>query len=908
MEQTARQVEPQVRLPGGTVTLLFTDIEQSTRLLIERGERYAEALATHHQRLREASARYGGIEVGTWGDAFFLVFTGASEAVAAARDAQQALAHGPIRVRMGIHTGEPQLTDEGYVGIDVHRAARICSVTHGGQVVLSARTHSLLDPSVLVTDLGLHRLKDLGEPEKLFQLGDGRYPPLRSLHTTNLPAPPSPLVGRVNELEKVLSLLRTDARVVTLTGAGGAGKTRLAVEAAAGLVDDFRDGVFWVPLAALRDPELVLPTMEEILGAKVPLAEYVDQKSMLLLLDNLEQVIDVGTALAEVLAQCPNLRLLTTSRIPLRIRAEREYRLPPMREDDSVALFCACAVDVAPGAIVSEICRRLDGVPLAIELAAARTRDFPLEELLQRLERPLRVLTEGARDAPDRQLTMHATIAWSYDLLSPEEQGLFRRLAVFAGGFTLEAAEEVSGAHLDELNLLADKSLVRRTTDRYWMLEPVREYALERLEEARESEALGRKHAEWSLALAEEIEQGLTGLEQKALMERVDVEHENIRLSLAWAIAGNHDPDMGLRLASAIRPYWEVRMYQTEGQRWLERALAQAAEASPTARVKALIGAGILAERDPAAARPFLQEALTIARRSGDRRLVASALHRMGRLEALLDNGEEARSLLEECLRIARELGDRESTWESLNNLAAVASTRGRFPEARALTEDALVCAQELGDMRRIARSRSSFGYIAYAEGDLEAARSLHSETLAIARELGDRWREAVALEFLGCVAYAQGDVAAAGDLQTQALIIHRASEDTFGTARSLMWLGAIALDRGDVPGARVVLEESLAVQRNLGDPIQAGDVLGTWAALIASEGHPERAARLLSAVEATREAVGYVRPVPEQVIWERRLAAVRDAIDDELLAAAFEDGRQMSQDEALDYAMRDEP
>src|SRR5215211_1822154 len=431
-------------LPTGTVTFLFSDIEGSTKLLEELGEGYADALERHRRVLREAFGHHAGVEVDTQGDAFFAAFERASDALAAAEEAQRDL---ELPVRIGIHTGEPQLTDGGgYVGIDVHRAARICAAAHGRQVVLSERAASLLDGHGDLTDLGLHRLKDLGEPVKLLQLGEKEFPPLRSLNATNLPAQPGPLVGRERELSELRGLVRDGSRLVTLTGAGGSGKTRLGLQAAAEAVDDFSDGVFWTPIAAVTDPQLVLPTVAQALGAKVPLAEYVDEKRMLVLLDNLEQVLEAAPALSELLERCPNLHLLCTSRALLRIAGEREYPVEPLPEEDAVALFRERAATAEPIEAVHEICRRLDGLPLAVELAAARTRLLPPSELLERLERALPILTGGRRDAPERQRTLRATIEWSYDLLGDEEQQLFRRLAVFAGSFTVEAAEAVCHA------------------------------------------------------------------------------------------------------------------------------------------------------------------------------------------------------------------------------------------------------------------------------------------------------------------------------------------------------------------------------------------------------------------------------------------------------------------------------
>jgi predicted ATPase len=479
-------------LPSGTVTFLFTDVEGSTKLLHELGaEGYSEALAEHRRILREAFSVHGGVEVDTQGDAFFVAFATAPTALKAAAEARTRLTGGPIRVRMGIHTGTPHVAEEGYVGVDVHRAARIAAAGHGGQVLVSASTAALLDADGL-RDLGEHRLKDLSAPERIYQLGADDFPPLKSLHQTNLPIPTTPFLGRERELGEVLGLLSQEAvRLLTLTGAGGSGKTRLGLQAVAALAERYPQGVWWVPLATLRDPALVLASAGQALGAKNGLAEHIGDKTLLLLFDNFEHLVEAAPELAGLLASCPNLDLLVTSREPLRVSGEQEYAVAPLVHEEGVRFFLARARAVRPefGAdeAVSEICRRLDDLPLALELAAARVKALSSAQILERLEQRLPLLTGGARDLPERQRTLRATIEWSYELLSPEEQRLFALLAVFRGGCTLEAAEDVAGADLDTLQSLVDKSLLRHSEERYWMLETIREYAAERLEASAEA-------------------------------------------------------------------------------------------------------------------------------------------------------------------------------------------------------------------------------------------------------------------------------------------------------------------------------------------------------------------------------------------------------------------------------------
>jgi predicted ATPase len=817
-------------LPRGTVTFLFTDIEGSTRLLSEQGERYVEALAEHRRKLREAFAHRGGVEVDTQGDAFFYAFGDAKEGIAAAQEAQAALADGPIRVRIGVHTGEPHVTDEGYVGMDVHRAARICSTAHGGQVVLSERTRSFLG-DVSVTDLGLHRLKDLGRAEKLFQLGDGTFPPLRSLNASNLPAQPSPLVGRARELEEVIALVRDGSRLLTLIGPGGTGKTRLALHAAAELVDDFKDGVFWIPLAAVRDPDLVVRAVEQTLGATVPLDLHVDEKRMLLLLDNLEQVVEAAAALSDVLARCPNLHLLVTSRVLLRARGERAYAVPPLPTDDAVELFRARAADAEPEGVVAEICRHLDGLPLAIELAAARTRVLPPEKLLQRLEQRLPLLTGGARDAPERQRTLQATIEWSYDLLSPEEQSLFARLGIFVGGFTLEAAEEVCEADLDELESLVENSLVGRTGERYSMLETIREYALDRLQAGGEEEKIGGVCAWYFLSVAEHSEPELRGREHTQPLERLDAEHDNVRAALAWFRSREDAREGGLRLASALLLFWILRGYLTEGRGAVASQLA---------------GAG----------------------RRGSDRALAKALTAGGLLAVFDGDLESAESLCRESLPLSRLTGEHWHTAISLNVLGTAARFAGRHAEAR----------------------------------------DFYQQALALARERRYAWPAALAHCNLGIQAFQLEDYRSAGEMLREGLALARESGDEFFTANALTLLGRVAQEEGEYGDARALHGESLGHFQALANQWGIAVALDGIAALAAAEGDSLRAGRVYGAAEAVREAAHAILWPAIRLHHDRNVAAARAAASERAFAAAWAEGRAMTQEDAVSYALRAEP
>ncbi|HKY13251.1 MAG TPA: adenylate/guanylate cyclase domain-containing protein, partial [Gaiellaceae bacterium] len=619
-------------LPTGTVTFLFTDIEGSTRLLDELGEGYAEVLAEHHRVVRKAIEEHGGVEVDTQGDAFFVSFARASDAVAAASSAQEALADTGLRVRMGIHTGEPLLADTGYIGMDVHRAARVMSAGHGGQVVLSQTTRDLLDEAFELQDLGEHRLKDLSAPQHLFQLGSGEFPALKTLHQTNLPVQPTPLVGRDSELAEAGALLRGN-RLITLVGPGGSGKTRLALQLAAESVEDFEGGVFWVPLQAITDPRLVESTIAQSVGASDGVAEFFRGRTALLLLDNLEQVLEAAPDLAKLLRETSGVKLLATSREPLNLAGEQRFPVDPLPDDDAITLFLERARAIDPGfsagPAVGEICRRLDGLPLALELAAARVSVLSAENLASRLERALPLLTGGARDVPERQRTLRATIEWSYELLTEDEQRAFRSLAVFAGSFDLGAVSPVGGVDLDVLQSLTDKSLVRRWgSGRFGMLETIHEFAAERLSEAGEDGEVGRRHAEHFLAVAQSAKLAADD-DGPGAPETARLELANLRGALQWAV-DNRENELGVLLAIALARFW-VSEAPFEGDQWFEALLADPRNLDRGLRADALRDHGgvvyILGQFDRGMA--LYEESLALYRSLGDELGVAHMLHRL---------------------------------------------------------------------------------------------------------------------------------------------------------------------------------------------------------------------------------------------------------------------------------------
>jgi predicted ATPase len=755
-------------LPSGTVTLLFTDVEGSTRLLGELGPRaYASVLAEHRRLLREAFAPHGGVEVDTQGDAFFYAFATAAAALEAAGEAQQALAAGPVRVRIGVHTGSPHVAAEGYVGPDVHRAARIAACGHGGQVLVSAAT-AALTAGYDLRDLGEHRLKDLSAPERIYQLGAGAFRPLATLNQTNLPIPATAFVGRANELREIGALLaREDVRLVTLTGPGGAGKTRLALQAAGLASDAYPHGVWWVPLAALRDPELVLPSAAQALGANDALVDHIGDRRLLVLFDNFEQVVEAASALAELLASCRRLDLLVTSREPLHLAAEQEYAVPPFTHEDGIAFFAARARAAKPdfeaNGVVSEICRRLDDLPLALELAAARVKALSPNQILDRLQQRLPLLTGGARDLPERQRTLRATIDWSYELLTEKERRCFRRIAVFVGGCTLDAAERVTGADLDTMQSLVGKSLLRHSEERYWMLESIREYAAELLEQSGEADDLRKSHADHFSELVESAGLSLEpeGGQQYALVRR---ELDNVRAALDWAAEAA--PEFALRLAAALDGFWAVTD-PSEGMRRLDVLLEKAPGAPLELRARAFRAYGSSANPagDDELAERCYEQSLEAYRELGDARGIAVLLHRLGTSAFYRGDNERAGRLAAESLALSREIGYGVVESQALGLAGEVEYAHGNRVAGAELIERSADLAGEVGFpwwrsrmLRKLVDCLLELGRTADAE---EAGR----ESLRLMHGIGDRQMMIFALARLARIAAETGRVEEAGRL-----------------------------------------------------------------------------------------------------------------------------------------------
>lgn len=882
------------KLPSGTVTFLFTDIEGSTEWWEQHPEWMAHAFARQEAILREAAAEHGGYVYKMIGDAFQIAFDTAPEALRAAIDAQRTLhaepwgEFGPLRVRMALHTGVTEERDDDYVGPVLNRLGRLLSVSQGGQILLGHATYELvrdfLSDGIKLHDLGNHRLKDLIRPEHIYQ---ATAPDLASDFTTiktldtfphNLPLQLTSFVGREKEILQVKRLLLGD-RFVTLTGPGGTGKTRLALHIAAELLELFPDGVWLVELASLSDSTLVPQTVAAGLGIRdssgrpviTLLTDYLRNKELLLILDNCEHLLSACAQLVTTLLQaCPHLCILATSREALDIPGEVPFRVPSLSIPDArqlpplplltqyeaMQLFVERAEIIQPGfaltdsnaPAIAQICQRLDGIPLAIELAVARVKVMPVEQVTARLDNRFRLLTGGSRTALPRHQTLRALIDWSYDLLSEAERTLFRRLSVFAGGWTLEAAEAICAGEglehyevMDLLTQLVNKSLVIADSEteaqaRYRLLETIRQYARERLLEAGGGEEVRDRHLDYYLKFAERSEPELRGPEQVVWLDRLEKEVDNIRAALEWSL--DVDVEAGLRMASALLWFWHIRSGKSEGIDWLERALsaevkerddALLSPARAMIRGKALnaVGSLMIMHGNAERARELSEESLRLHQELGPsgRQGAAHALWNLAQGTSYHEDLEQAETLAEKSLALFREVGDKFWVAQCLDHLGSYALIRGDFIQAKQILEEDLALRREIGDKDGVAWAHSLLGNVALWKGDYEQAWALYMESQNTFREIGNKWAVSMALSGMGGVMLAQGKFERAAKLYEEALAYGRDMGDQNTIAGRRYDLARVAWSRGDYEQADKMYGETLTIVRKVNNK---GAIAGT--------------------------------------------------------------------------------
>ncbi|HZO31940.1 MAG TPA: tetratricopeptide repeat protein [Chloroflexota bacterium] len=926
------------------MTFLMTDIEGSS-LLYEQDELAARlTVARHNELMTGGIERRDGavIRPRAEGDSIFAVFARVTDAVTAALEIQQALHQErwptgtPLRVRMALYTGEAELRNDDYFGAVVNRCARMRDAAHGGQVLLASITAEMargaLPAAVDLRDLGEHRFRNIAQPERVFQLLHpdlpSEFPPIRSLKTfsTNLPSQLTSFVGRERELAEVKQHLE-ESRLLSLIGTGGAGKTRLALQAASDLLETFPDGVWLVELAALSDPDLVPSAVVAALGlSQAPsrpaielLVEHLQARAPLLVLDNCEHLIAACARLAErLLRTCPRLRILVTSREPLGIAGEIAFRVPSLAlpelpprsvgsgglagrlpgaavlcEYESVRLFVDRAQAVQPGfpvtdqsaQAIAKICQRLDGIPLALELAAARVKVLTIDQIATRLDDRFRLLTGGARTALRRQQTLRAAIDWSYDLLGEAERAVLRRLAVFAGGWTLEAAEAVCPAEdvdvyevLDLLSQLVDKSLVlviesSAGESRYRLLETVRQYAHERLAEAGETATDQQRHLDWLVALAERAETELRGPRQVEWMDRLEAEQDNVRAALTWGLTQPAHTESTLRLVGALYRFWQVR-HIAEGLGWLTQALDAVSSSgqvelsavqAPCA--KAAIGAGVLA-RD------------------------------LGELQT-------ARCWMERSLAVRRALGDRWGIGQVLNNLATIETIERNYEAARTTVEESVAIWRELGDPWGLARALGNLGELLMVEGDVGAATATLDECLTLARSINDVQLLSWQRHHLAGLLMQSGKYRRAEELLLESEALQREMHDQYALGRVLSDLGLLATRRGDYTQAAHRLRESVELFSTLGNLSGLAQALWRLAELEAVEGRADRAARLLGAATALQDRAGadtaLTQPDADDV-----QARIQAMLGERAYLAARLEGQAMTSDQAVAFALGD--
>jgi predicted ATPase/class 3 adenylate cyclase len=877
-----------IAAPTGTVTFLFSDIEGSTALLQSLGrQRYADVIAAHYQLLRSAWSAHGGYEVDTAGDGFFVAFASAADALAAAQDAQGAVrtADWPhearVQVRIGIHSGDAVLRDGHYVGVSVHHAARICSAGHGGQIVVSQATAELcrddLAPGTL-RSLGTHRLKDFHDAQQLFQLGEGTFPALRTLVTGNLPRPAHELVGRADELQRVRELILDEGRrLVTVTGAGGTGKTRFAVEAAHALAGHFPDGAFFVPLAPVAGAEWVPNAIAEALrlldqaGRDLTevVAEFLASKRMLLVVDNLEHVLDAAAFLAAVVERAPAVVLLGTSREPLRVEHECEYPLDPLDEEKAVELFAARAreslptFDVEPvRTAVAAICARVDCLPLALELAAARLKLLGVDGLLGALSRSLDVLSGSRRDVPERQRTLRGTIEWSYGLLEPEEQRVCTELAVFAGGCTLEAAETVCAATLDVLGSLLDKHLLRRREDegeiRFWQLQTIREFGLERL-----ADTVRTRHLDYYATLAERSYPELWRHDQLLWLKRLDRERENVRAALEYGLGAEGRIEATGRLAGNLQDYWDIRGLYREADEWLSAVRMHADELSPDTAARVALGLAIIAGRE--------------------------------------GKGLWATDLLVEAAYTFRALASPAMEARAAQLAAVWLAGAGDHEEAARMVALVQEAVRDAGDDLSLYFEQTALGEVAAHLNPL-TAREHGLTALDLIRKVGDRRNESIVLFNLAAHSADLGDVASAERFASASMELAELFEDRLVLQHASGWLAALHVAEGNLDEAATRARSVLAACRENGAYASGIAALVSAAVVTAERGSAETALELLSAFErlaraTTEEPVARFTPLVE------RTRAAAAGLDPASVARAEQRGRVLTADEAFRLA-----
>lgn len=969
-----------MNIPSGKVTFLFTDIESSTKLSQDFPDKISSAMEKHHSILQTAVESNNGFIFKHVGDAYHCVFGNAYHAVKAAVEIQAAHANekwdkAVIRVRVGIHSGNAEWNGKDYMGyITLARAARVMSAAYGEQILISGDAYCLLSvsnqparadreihnefitphahdferrQSISFRDLGERRLKDVILPIRLYQItGAGLredFPPLNTLDArpNNLPIQLTSFIGRETEMKQVKDDLKLN-RLVTLASAGGSGKTRLALQLAAEIIDEYENGVWFVDLAALNDPALLTAKVNETLGIKEEskkaieetLIDFLKEKEILILLDNCEQLVHACAELAEkLLSSCPRLKIIATSREALNCKGEKTFRIPPLTMPDpnsqqtpeqltqyeAVRLFIERALLVNPEFRVNNgnapalagVCSRLDGIPLAIELAAARTKILSVEKIHERLDDRFSLLTGGKRTALPRQQTLKALIDWSYDLLAEEERILWSRLSVFSGGWTLEAAEEICSYEtidkdeiLDLLSQLTEKSVIiyDELKERYRMLESIKQYGIEKLPNGDE---IFLRHLNYFLGLSQKVEPNIRTGNAKIWLGIIEADHNNFLSAIDWS-ANNNNSEKGGLVAVGLGEFWSIAGHYSTGIRLIENILQSSAAPDKSLRSKLLSWIGVFKWRhgDYEQSEKYHKENLAIGREIGDKRGIAASLNSLGIVSFYRGDYEQAEKYSKESLAIGKETGDKRGIAVSINNLGNLSFDWGDYDQSEKYFKESLVILEEIGDKRGVAATINNLGNVSYERGDYEQAEKYYKECLAIRKEIGDQRGIAASMGNLGNVSSARGDYEQAEKYHEESLAIRKNIGDKFGFAKSMDNMGNVSFARGDYEQAEKYLKESLAMRKEIGDKRGIAETMNNLGNVSYARGDYELSVKVLSSSEKILQSIGGALGKNDQTKKDEIIAKFQEQLSDKEFNKYWEDGKELTLEEACQLVM----
>jgi predicted ATPase/class 3 adenylate cyclase len=946
----------------GYATILFTDIQGSTELSQLFPDTMPAAILRHHDILHRCIKENNGYVFEIIGDAFCASFSSAIDAINAAGEIQKKLisedwGETPIKIRIGLNSGDVEWNGKGYTGyMTLSRTQRIMSTGHGGQIIISNEVYEKLKDvnqnRYTFRDMGERKLKSIIRPEHLYQVNfeglPNEFPPLKTLDArpNNLPVQPSSFVGRKKEMSEIKRLLK-QTHILTLIGSGGTGKSRISIEIGTDMIDDFTHGVWFVELAPLFDPSLASQEIASVFNLKESgdkklidvLIEHLKDKQLLLILDNCEHLINECANLTNTLVKnCPNIKIIASTREALKIDGETIYRIPSLSvpvvkgdysiesllENDSVRLFTDRALSTKPDfrvtdsnvLFIARLCNNLDGIPFAIELAAARVRSLPVEKIAEKLNDRFKLLTGGSRTALPRQQTLRAMMDWSYELLTDDEKAMLRRLSVFAGGWKLETSEEICSDEnvetyevIDVLGSLIDKSLVvfDEEKERYFLQETVRQYGIEKLSESSEDEFKIR-HSQFFLSMAEEAEPHLTGSEQRKWTNLLEEEHDNLRVAIGRNSLDMNSEESVVKFGAFLWRFWYIRGYLSEGRKWLKEILGKF-KTDSIYLGNAFRGAGVLArsQGDYLDAKTKYDEALRIYRDIGNKEGIANILNGLALISYEQGNVNESKNMHEQALMMRREINDKRGIASSLHNLGDISSEFGDYVKAKEFYSDALNNWKRIGDKLSLANTMYSMGNAAYNQGEYLEAEKLYKESIEIFREAGDDVGVAYTLSGLGNIAEQQGNHEEAIRILKDALKIFKEAEDMRAVCNVLLNLGLDLYQVDKIDESRKFLIEGLLLCREIANKPGTVQCISGFCRLAISEEQNNRAVCLLSFINTTLQSMGTVFDKSALIMHEQTINSLREKLSDEEFSKFWEEGKKLSIEQAVELALKKE-